>query len=127
MATKIIIPFDPSDLRAGGRSLLVDQRGYSDMLRSAGNYGADALDRDLWVLRLLNAVPSLDPFLLRKHLRNNNIEVASSYFAISQGDQTPGCTTLSATAKNWPPSSRISPRASAKSSRAKARRSRSRS
>ena len=88
MATRIIIPFDPSDLGAGGRSLLVDQRGYSDMLRSAGNYGADALERDLWVLRLLNAVPSLDPFLLREHLRNNNIEVASSYFAISQGDQT---------------------------------------
>jgi hypothetical protein len=88
VATKIIIPFDPSDLKAGGRSLFVDQRGYSDMLRSAGNYSGDALDRDLWVLRLLSAVPSLDPFLLREHLRNNNIQVASSYFAISKGDQT---------------------------------------
>jgi hypothetical protein len=88
VATKIIIPFDFSDLRAGGRSLFVDQRGYCDMLRSAGNYNGDALDRDLWVLRLLNAVPSLDPFLLREHLRNNNIEVSPSYFAISEGDQT---------------------------------------
>jgi len=87
VATKIIIPFDFSDLRAGGRSLFVDQRGYCDMLRSAGNYSGDALDRDLWVLRLLNAVPSLDPFLLREHLRNNNIEVSSTYFAISEGDQ----------------------------------------
>lgn len=87
VATKIIIPFDFSDLKAGGRSLFVDQRGYADMLRSAGNYSGEALDRDLWVLRLLNAVPSLDPFLLREHLRNNNIEVASSYFAISEGDQ----------------------------------------
>ncbi|HEX4634577.1 MAG TPA: hypothetical protein VH189_00250 [Rhizomicrobium sp.] len=87
VATKIIIPLDFSDLKAGGRSLFVDQRGYSDMLRSAGNYSGDALDRDLWVLRLLNAVPSLDPFLLREHLRNNNIEVASTYFAISEGDQ----------------------------------------
>ena len=87
VATKIIIPVDPSDLKAGGRSLFVDQRGYSDMLATAGNYSGDALDRDLWVLRLLNAVPSLDPFLLREHLRNNNIEVASSYFAISEGDQ----------------------------------------
>jgi hypothetical protein len=49
VATKIIIPFDPSDLKAGGRSLFVDQRGYCDMLRSAGNYSSDALDRDLWV------------------------------------------------------------------------------
>jgi hypothetical protein len=87
VATKIIIPFDFTDLRAGGRSLFVDQRGYCDMLRSAGNYSGDALDRDLWVLRLLNAVPSLDPFLLREHLRNNKIEVASTYFAISEGDQ----------------------------------------
>ena len=37
---------------------------------------------------LLNAVPSLDPFLLREHLRNNKIEVAPTYFAISEGDQT---------------------------------------
>jgi len=88
VATKIIIPVDSADLKAGGRSLFVDQRGYADMLASAGNYSGDALDRDLWVLRLLNAVPSLDPFLLREHLRNNKIEVAASYFAISEGDQT---------------------------------------
>ena len=45
------------------------------------------LERDLWVLRLLDAVPRLDPFLLREHLRNNQIEVSPSYFAISEGDQ----------------------------------------
>jgi hypothetical protein len=87
VVTKIIIPFDVTDLRAGGRSLFVDQRGYSDMMRSAGNYSGDALDRDLWVMRLLNAVPSLDPFLLREHLRNNNIDVSPTYFTISDGDQ----------------------------------------
>ena len=87
MATKIIIPFDLDDLRAGGRSLFVDQRGYADILRDAGNYNSEALERDLSVLRLLNAVPSLDPFLLREHLRNNEIEVAPCYFAISEGDQ----------------------------------------
>jgi hypothetical protein len=87
VATKIIIPFDSTDLRAGGRSLFVDQRGYAESLRAAGNYNPDALERDLSVLRLLNAVPSLDPFLLREHLRNNKIEVSPSYFAISEGDQ----------------------------------------
>ncbi len=87
VATKIIIPFDGSDLRAGGRSLFVEQRGYEDALRTAGNYSADNLARDLTVLRLLNSVPSLDPFLLREHLRNNEIEVAPCYFAISEGDQ----------------------------------------
>jgi hypothetical protein len=87
VATKIIIPFDSTDLRAGGRALFVDQRGYVDSLREVGNYNGDMLERDLSVLRLLNAVPSLDPFLLREHLRNNKIEVSPSYFAISQGDQ----------------------------------------
>jgi hypothetical protein len=88
VATKIVIPFDTTDLRAGGRSVFVEQRGYAEALRAAGNYSQDALERDLSVLRLLNAVPSLDPFLVREHLRNNNIEVSSSYFAISEGDQT---------------------------------------
>ena len=87
VATKILIPFDIADLRAGGRSLFVDQRGYSDILREAGNYSGEKLERDMLVLRLLNAVPSLDPFLLREHLRNNEIDVASCYFAISEGDQ----------------------------------------
>jgi hypothetical protein len=88
VGTKIIIPFDTSDLRAGGRSMFVDQRGYVEALREVGNYSSEALERDLTVLRLLNAVPSLDPFLLREHLRNNKIEVSPSYFAISEGDQT---------------------------------------
>jgi hypothetical protein len=87
VATKIIIPFDSNDLRAGGRSLFVDQRGYTEALREAGNYNSDSLERDLSVLRMLSAVPSLDPFLLREHLRMNKIEVSSSYFAISEGDQ----------------------------------------
>ncbi len=87
VATKIIVPFDAEDLRAGGRSLFVEQRGYTESLRMAGNYTPESLERDLMVLRLLNAVPSLDPFLLREHLRNNRIEVSPSYFTISEGDQ----------------------------------------
>jgi hypothetical protein len=87
VATKIIIPFDATDLRAGGRSLFVDQRGYIDTLRTVGNYSSEKLERDMAVLRLLNAVPSLDPFLLREHLRNNQIDVSPTYFAISDGDQ----------------------------------------
>ncbi|HVV27312.1 MAG TPA: hypothetical protein VHC40_05040 [Rhizomicrobium sp.] len=87
VATKIIIPFDFSDLRTGGHSLFVNERGYAETLRLAGHYTPQALERDISVLQLLNAVPSLDPFLLREHLRMNGIEVAPCYFAISQGDQ----------------------------------------
>jgi hypothetical protein len=87
VATKVILPFDHDDLRAGGRSVFIDQRGYEDALRHVGNYKPDTLERDLGVLRLLSAVPSLDPFLVREHLRNNRIEVAPCYFALSTGDQ----------------------------------------
>jgi hypothetical protein len=86
-ATKIITPFDEDDLRAGGRSLFVEQRGYREALRQMGSYRDEQLERDYNVLRLLDAVPSLDPFLLREHLRNHEIEVAACYFSISQGDQ----------------------------------------
>ena len=87
VATKIIVPFDPNDLRAGGRSVFVDQRGFAESLRSVGSYNPEQLERDLGVMRLLNSIPSLDPFLLREHLRNHNIDVAPCYFNISTGDQ----------------------------------------
>jgi hypothetical protein len=85
--TKIILPVDPEDLRAGGRSLYIDQRGFLESLRQAGHYGDGKLERDIAVFNLMNALPSLDPFLLREHLRNNEIEAAPCYFAISAGDQ----------------------------------------
>ena len=93
--TKIITPFDETDLRAGGRSIFIDQRGYREALRQMGIYQTDErLDRDFAVLRLLNVIPSLDPFLLREHLRNHDIDVAPCYFAISVGAQA-GITVVS--------------------------------
>src|SRR6185437_13933637 len=37
LATKVIIPFERTDLRVGGRSLFVGQQGYDTLLREAGN------------------------------------------------------------------------------------------
>lgn len=62
-------------------------RGYAETLRAAGNYSSEMSERDNYVLRLLNAIPSLDPFLLRDHLLNREITVSPSYFAISEGEQ----------------------------------------
>jgi hypothetical protein len=87
VATKIIIPFDLDDLRAGGRSLMIEQRGFVEALRQAGNYNPENLERDLVALKLMDGLPSLDPFLMREHLRNNGIDVAPCYFEISAGDQ----------------------------------------
>lgn len=84
-ATKIIIPFERRDLGLGGQSFFVGQRGWLDLLREAC---ADnrSLDQDIGVLRLMDRLPSLDPFLLREHLRRNGHPVAPCYFAISSAD-----------------------------------------
>jgi hypothetical protein len=87
VATKLIIPFDLDDLRSGGRSLFVDQRGFLESFRLLGHYRSDALQRDLQVIRLLHALPTLDPFLMRQYLRGHGFDVAPCYFAISEGDQ----------------------------------------
>ncbi len=87
VVTKLVVPFDRKDLLAGGQAIFVDQRGYAETLRAAGNYSSEMFDRDDYVLRLLNAIPSFDPFLLRDRLLNDKIAVSPSYFAISQGDQ----------------------------------------
>jgi hypothetical protein len=84
-ATKIIIPFERSDLGLGGQSFFVGQRGWVDLLREACNEHTD-MARDLATLRLIDQLPSLDPFLLREHLRRHGLSVASAYFALSTAD-----------------------------------------
>ncbi|HEX4269764.1 MAG TPA: hypothetical protein VHZ32_00185 [Rhizomicrobium sp.] len=88
IGTKVIIPFEKTDLRSGGKSLIVGQKGYEEMLREAGHYGERYdFDHDVKVLRLLDQIPSLDPFLLREHLRTNDVYPDAHYFEISDADQ----------------------------------------
>jgi hypothetical protein len=84
-ATKVIIPFERSDLGLGGQSFFVGQRGWIDLLREACNDHTD-MARDLTTLRLIDQLPSLDPFLLREHLRRHGMLVAPAYFALSSAD-----------------------------------------
>jgi hypothetical protein len=89
VATKVIIPFERSDLRVGGRSFFVGERGWHESFREAGNHASTFdMKRDLDVLTLIDAVPSLDPFLLREFLRNHEVLPDDSYFEISSADQT---------------------------------------
>jgi hypothetical protein len=88
VGTKVIIPFERHNLNAGGHSLFVGQRGFEEMVREVGNYrDEEDLARDLTVMRMIDALPSLDPFLLREHLRCSEIHADGCYFAISESDQ----------------------------------------
>ncbi|HUJ47794.1 MAG TPA: hypothetical protein VLV55_11730 [Rhizomicrobium sp.] len=87
VATKIIVPFDITDLKLGGRSVFVDEKGFIDTLKQLGHYPQGGLERDVEVLRLVSRVPSLDPFLLREYLRANDVFVPNCYLEISAADQ----------------------------------------
>jgi len=72
VGTKIIFPLDRSDLRVGGQYIFINETGYKDSLINVLGYKCDDFEYDLETLRLLNTIPSLDPFLVREQLRRHN-------------------------------------------------------
>lgn len=85
-ATKIILPIDDGDLRSGGRSVFVGERGYDEIMIDVFGHGMAAGSRDRLALEMLDALPSLDPFLLREQLKRSGFDVATCYFEISDAD-----------------------------------------
>jgi hypothetical protein len=85
ITTKVIIPFERTDLGLGGRSLFVGQRGWQELLYQLRG-SADDEARDIALLEALDELPSLDPFLLREHLKRRDFKIANCYFAISPAD-----------------------------------------
>lgn len=85
-ATKILVPIDSADLKVGARYIFVGQKNFNAVSESV--FGRDLYPgaRDRVVLDLIDELPSLDPFLLREHLRRNEIMPAREYFAISEAD-----------------------------------------
>jgi len=80
VATKIIVPFEKTDLRLGGRSFFVGQTGWLDMMQGLARDGED-LARDIMLLETLEELPSLDPFILREHLRRRGFDIAPAISA----------------------------------------------
>lgn len=85
-ATKVILPLDVSDLRVGARSFFVNQVGYRSLLEEIETADLAADRRDATLLDLLDALPSLDPFLMRERLRQNDFSPARCYFDLSEAD-----------------------------------------
>jgi hypothetical protein len=82
-ATKVIIPIDSTDLKLGGWSLLVGQENFESATEAM--FGGLTPDDDE-MLQILDQLPSLDPFLLREHLKRNDRNPARIYFEISDAD-----------------------------------------
>jgi hypothetical protein len=84
-ATKLIIPFDRTNLALGGRALFVGETNWMERLADLRG-SVDGLQRDAEVLQSIDELPSLDPFLLREHLKRRGYSISPTHFEISQGD-----------------------------------------
>jgi hypothetical protein len=85
IATKVVVPFDRNNLAIGGRSVFVGQKRWVEQLETLTN-GARTLERDCEVLRALDDLPSLDPFLVREQLSRRGFSIAPCYLTILEAD-----------------------------------------
>lgn len=85
--TKVIFPFDPRDLNLGGQFLYVDQQDFVPALTRHLEYGDLPLHRDVAVLRVLDRLPTLDPFLVREGLASHRYDVDSCYYRFSEPEK----------------------------------------
>lgn len=85
-ATKIMAPIDAADLKAGARYFMIGQTDFDDAVIEAFGEGLRPGGRDRRILDLMSELPSLDPFLLREHLKRHGFEPARPYFAITDAD-----------------------------------------
>jgi len=84
VATKVVIPIDDKELKTGGRYVFVNQIGFERVIMAA--FGVAPNHPDIETLRLIDKLPSLDPFLLREQLRRGGLDPAPCYFSISEND-----------------------------------------
>jgi hypothetical protein len=84
--TKILIPIDSKELKLGGRYVFINQKNFDSIAQTTFGSSFFSDKRDRSVLDLLDATPSLDPFLLREQLKRFGIFPADCYFEISKAD-----------------------------------------
>lgn len=88
LATKVLIPFNTKDLLMGGASFFVNEKNFENIVQNAGNYtDQSAFQGDIERLKVIDGLPSFDPFLLREQLNRNGYKPDQSYFALSNSDQ----------------------------------------
>ncbi|MDR3424986.1 MAG: hypothetical protein P4M13_07935 [Alphaproteobacteria bacterium] len=87
IGTKLYLPFNENDIYEGGRTIFVHDNGADKALIE--NFGEGALPKELlsedWrILKILDKLPSLDPFLLKDVFENEKIEMNPAYFEVGR-------------------------------------------
>ena len=86
VGTKIYAPYDHGDVYAGGVSVFMREPHFNDILFENFYLSKDLNDEDAEhdrrILRALDTLPALDPFLLKDRLISEDITVNDHYLAI---------------------------------------------
>ena len=86
ICTKLYFPFNENDIYEGGRTIFAHDPQMERALIENFGQGAldkDALAEDVRILRILDSMPSLDPFLLKDIFRNEKLDMNEAYFEVS--------------------------------------------
>ncbi len=85
--TKLFIPYNAENPYEGGESVVTDDPRFKDALRHLVGDGADAaerFERDFEKIRILEQLPSLDPFLLKDKFALAGLQTNEDYFRLSE-------------------------------------------
>ncbi|MBV6631518.1 MAG: hypothetical protein KI792_00650 [Alphaproteobacteria bacterium] len=90
VGTKIFAAFNADRLEEGGKYIFVDQRGAADVFHEHFGLGPetnpDDVVKDINLLRILDHLPSLDPFLLREKMRLEGYNPHMAYFDLNPAE-----------------------------------------
>lgn len=87
VGTKLYFPFNADNIYEGGRTIFVHDRLLEKAIIDQYGEGAltkDALADDMRIVRILDKLPSLDPFLMKDVFLRQGVEMNNDYFTISQ-------------------------------------------
>ncbi len=85
IGTKLYVPFNENDIYEGGRTVFVHDKMMPQALEDSFGAGAlppVSLEEDLRILRILDSLPSMDPFLLKDVFIREKIEMNPAYFDV---------------------------------------------
>jgi hypothetical protein len=90
VGTKIFDVFNTKRLEEGGKYVFVDEQGVEDIYHENFGMGPQAdpeeVASDIKLLRILDRLPSLDPFLLRERLRLDGYHPHEAYFDLNPAE-----------------------------------------
>lgn len=87
--TKLFMPYNPDNPYEGGESSYTDDPNFEEALSylTGGKAeSAETFQRDLEKIRMLEQLPSLDPFLLKDKFALSGVAVNDAYFRLSEED-----------------------------------------